>query len=264
MAGTTLLLRHLSLATPEWFALDLSPEQRLEAANRADSKARAFQGSVAEVVSAEKRGETARSQPVTVTFSEAEVDAFVGRWLQINGYLQALQRYIDAPVVRLLDGTLIIAGRAKEFDAVISMHFRPKILADGRVQLELEKMMAGNLKLPMRLTDSIAGRALQRWQRDLAYRLPPLQQQARIEADGVSNRQAIEAWLAIEGLELLRQKPADAVAFLPVYDNWSKSVPVRVTDFQIADDSVSISVVPMNAIERAALLKQIREFKVMP
>lgn len=264
MAGTTLLLRHLSLATPEWFALDLSPEQRLEAANRADSKARAFQGSVAEVVSAEKRGETARSQPITVTFSEAEVDAFVGRWLQINGYLQALQRYIDAPVVRLLDGTLIIAGRGKEFDAVISMHFRPKILADGRVQLELEKMMAGNLKLPMRLTDSIAGRALQRWQRDLAYRLPPLQQQARIDADGVSNRQAIEARLAIEGLELLRQKPADAVAFLPVYDNWSKSVPVRVTDFHIADDSVSISVVPMNAIERAALLKQIREFKVMP
>lgn len=264
IAGGMLLLRQMSLATPDWFTRELSDEQRREAANRADGKARALQGGVAELASAEKRGEPPSRRAVTVTFSEAEIDGLVNRWLELNGYLAALQRHIESPVVRLHGGTLIVAGRAREFDAVLSMHFSPRILDDGRVQLQLQKMMAGNLKLPMRLADSVAGRALQRWQRDLAYRLPPLQRQADIASDGVANAQAIQAWLAIEGLELLGQNPADAVVFLPVYENWSKSVPVRVTDFRIADDSVTISVIPMNAAERAELLRQIREFKVTP
>lgn len=264
VAAGLALLGRMSLATPEWFTRELSEEQRQAAANRADGKARALQGGVAELASAVKRGEPEPRQAVTVTFSEAEIDGFVNRWLALNGYLAALQRHIETPVVRLHDGTLIIAGRAKELDAIVSMHFRPRVVAEGRVQLVLEKMMAGNLRLPMRLADSVAGRVLQRWQRDLAYRLPPLQRQAEIQPDGVSNRQAIEAWMMIGGLEMLRQQPVDAIAFLPVYDQWSKSVPVRITDFRVGNDSVSISVLPMVERDREALLERIRAFRVQP
>ncbi|HMO26690.1 MAG TPA: hypothetical protein PKB10_10500, partial [Tepidisphaeraceae bacterium] len=142
---------------------------------------------VAEAATAERRGTTVPA-PVEAVFSEQEIDSFVDVWLEQSGYRDSVLRHLDDPVVRLHDGMLVLAGKPRTGKRILSMHFRPTLSDDGLVELMLEKLTAGDLPVPGMIVEQFGERAVERWETDLAHRLPPLQQQARIAPDGVANR----------------------------------------------------------------------------
>jgi hypothetical protein len=257
IAAVSLWVRQQTFAVPLWYQRSAMTEtERKAATSSATRKAQELQGQVASAASAEVRRETTRPAAVTVSFTQSEIDAYLDVWLDGSGYRPAVERYVRDPVIRLHDGRLVVAGKMPAVNRVISLHFEPLIGVDGRVQLELDRVTAGRVSVPITLTESLGDRAVQRMERDLAYRLPPLQQQAQIASDGVANRATIEAWQMIAGLQLIRGEPVEPVLFLPVYGE--KVVPVRFTGMLIADDALTLSVIPMTPDERAALLAMIR------
>ena len=254
--GAAVYLNHRSLAVPDWYArLALTDEERRAAAGSAVKKVEAFTGRVAEAATAERRGTTVPA-PVEAVFSEQEIDSFVDVWLEQSGYRDSVLRHLDDPVVRLHDGMLVLAGKPRTGKRILSMHFRPTLSDDGLVELMLEKLTADDLPVPGMIVEQFGERAVERWETDLAHRLPPLQQQARIAPDGVANRATIEAWQMIAGLRLLRGESVPAVLFLPVYG--TDVVPVRCTSMTIDDRELRLQVMPMTPEQRSAFLDRLR------
>ena len=61
--------------------------------------------------------------------------------------------YVDDPVLVLQDNRLILAGTVKEMDTVVSVHFEPVLDADGKLRLNLVRVMGGKLPLPRAFWD---------------------------------------------------------------------------------------------------------------
>ena len=53
------------------------------------------------------------------------------------------------------------------------------------------------------------------------------------------------------------RQPVDPILFLPLVDQ-NKSVPVRITQLEIHDARLTMTVVPLTAAERSQLLQRIR------
>jgi hypothetical protein len=87
--------------------------------------------------------------------------------------------------------------------------------------------------------------------------LPSLQRNAQLQKDGSANTDAMAAAMAKLFLHVLADEPGEPVLFLPVGDK--RAVPVRLTDVRIADKTLSLTVKPLNAKERGALIERIRD-----
>ncbi len=193
------------------------------------------------------------TQPVaslTLSFTQDEINSFLWKWSQ--PYQANYQQYVVNPFVSLEEGTIVLMATVPEFDRVVSAFFEPKLDEKGMLHSDLGSLKLGNLPLPQGLFSS----KREKVESALRSRLPNWQNRAAIDPTGLANADAQSAWLGKLVLQLLNHQPSPAVIF--VRTDKSKTVPVRLTNVTVGKGALTITVQPMDASERAALLEQLR------
>jgi hypothetical protein len=259
------VMYHLSTRTPAAYARRLlSGEERDAAAQRLETEkipqilnmAAKAQANASSAYRAQTRGQsippdaTQPAAPVTVTFTEDEINASLGKWSQREG--TGFERYLADPYVAIEQGAIILMGKIPDFDRVVSARFQPTIDESGMLHADLSSLRVGSLPLPESVFSKYRGRI----EAVVRSRLSELQSRASIDATGLANSQARDAARGQFELALLNHQPAPAVLFLP---KGSKTVPVRVTDIVTEKGALTITIRPMDAPERTALLEKIRQ-----
>jgi hypothetical protein len=193
----------------------------------------------------------------TFTFSQDQLNALFTKWSDAYGWRDVYQRYLTDPVVILQDGRIIFAGKVKwrDLDTVVSVHFAPRIDAQGRLDLNLVNVLGGRLPLP---SGMLLDPARQRLTEVARTHLPVWQQRAAIDAAGGANHDAMLAAMTKLGVRALNGQPSPAVLFVQLVGS-KRQVPVKLTGIHVVDGSLSLGVVPLTAEQRARLVEQIRE-----
>ncbi len=254
--------RHRIYSTPDWYRhVRLDPARRAAAANSVDQKLIAARSGIAQAYADQTRsarsGQPATSAPASqfaLELTEDEINAWIPKWEQELSWNKKLGNYLDEPSIFFREHELIVAAPVKEWNSIVSLHFVPAI-QNGKLQVTLSDVMAGTLPLPRMSWDKYA----QKLEASLSAKLPELQEQADIDPHGGANGAAVQAALAELLLNTLHDRPSEPVLFVP--DNLSgrsRSLPVKIGDIAVADKSMTLTVEPMNADERAALLKRLR------
>lgn len=253
-------------AEPDWYHPPTwTPEQREAAAHRAEVKIGELQSRTGEAHAVELRAQNSRAggaptkrppatsaSAITVRFSDDELNAVFSKWSAINGWQASYERFLSDPMILLRDRRLILAGKLKEFDAVVSLHFEPRIDESGRLDLRLVRILGGKLPLPQAILDRYADRVTS----SLRHRLGPWQRGAMIQPTGVANTDAVNAAMGLLILRTLRHEPTEPVVFLPGVEG--RKIPLRISDLQIEGRELMMTVEPMTAAERAQLLQRLR------
>ncbi len=129
----------------------LSPEQAAAAAENAERTINAARQKVAAGMHPQRQNATNPSiavEPLTMTFSAAELNSFFDKWAEVSGWKAHWQPYLNDPEVFLGDGRVILAGDLKEVKTLVSLHFRPELDEKGQLRLNLVKVLGGRLPLP--------------------------------------------------------------------------------------------------------------------
>jgi hypothetical protein len=252
-------------AEPTWYhPVALPAEEREAAAQRATNKLAMIQNQAARARAAERMansttgGETMTTgtlpsdSAITVTFTDVELNAFFDKWIAWNNWKAAYDPYIADPVLVLDDARLIVAARVKELDTVASLHVRPRVDEQGRLRLEVERVLGGKLPLP----ESVLGDYRARLSRSIAQRLPRWRAMSALDRTGAPNSPLILATMSGLLVNVLDERPADPVLFLPLVGQ--RAVPVKLTHVRIEDHAMTLTVEPLDAQDRAALLEHVK------
>lgn len=218
---------------PNWYRKLEDPAEIDRSARVLEDKLQDARNWAAAVTAAERRAErgtltTSRaplpSEDITLRLTGNEMTGFLLKWMVLQGWEGAFEQYFQDPVVAVMDGRVVVAGKVKELGTVVSMMFRPELMPDGKMGFQLERVLGGNLPLPANVVGPQLSRlrvpveeGMSRWQRD-----------ARLDSRGQANSAMS---LALGGrivMAMLDGKPTDAVAAVPVDD---KSMLVRVVGF---------------------------------
>lgn len=260
LTGGFVLLR----GTPDYYRQSrLTDEQRAEAATRAESKISQMQNMAVDARGAELQRLRGVTQPTTspgattFSFTDDELNALFNKWAELYRWKDVLSRVVDDPMIVLHNGRIIFAGKVtlKGVDTIVSIHFVPTITPDGRLDLKLAEILGGKLPLPK---ETVISPMRERIVQQISASLPSLQSRASLGAEGGANDAAVNALLCQTLLHTLNDEPAAPVIFLPQFSRGNK-VPFKVTDVSIVENTISFTVVPMNASERSELIDQIRE-----
>jgi hypothetical protein len=193
------------------------------------------------------------TRSLTVRFTEQELNAAFEKWGSMYRWDEKYGQYVADPRIVLNEGRVIFAGQVKDLGTLLSLHFEPHVEADGRARFEMVRVLGGRLPLPQSMFD--------KYRRQLEGRvraaLPALQQGARIAPDGSANDKAVAAAMSKLLLRVLAGESDEAVLFLTA--NKGTQVPVKLTGVKVDGKSISVTVELLNAAERAALLRRIRE-----
>lgn len=265
LLGGAMIVFFMARRAPEYYRpTQLTAAQRADAAKSAEDKFIRIQNEAARTSAAESarrhRATTSSTQPIvfngepiTISFTEAELNAFFEKWSNFQNWKSAYEPYLEDPAVVLRDDRVIIAGKLKDLDLVVSLHFEPSIDEQGQLKLELARIMGGVLPLP----EAMISKYQTRLTSGIARKLPAWQQSADIDANGAANANAIAASAAKLLVRMLRHEPAEPVLFLPVFGQRG-SVPVRIQAVEITDGEMSMTIQPMSREEQVELLKRIR------
>ncbi len=265
VAGFGLLVR-MARSRPDWYPTAAPDASVIKAASRsAEDKLAGFYDWAADTnasernhksgIAAGKPGYVEPPDPVkTLNLTEAELNAVFRQWSPSLEGGSHYSEYISEPMIVLQDNRIILAGTVKSANALVSLHFEPKLEPDGRLRLNLVRVMGGCLPLPRAIWSTYS----EKLEQSLIGQVRQAQKTARIADDGSMNKDAVSAEMDKFLLHALRDEPADAILFFP-HDLSDNRFPVRVTEVKVIDKSVSITVVPLTAAERVELLKRARE-----
>ena len=249
---------------PDWYSRKQSTPQEMAAAYaRADKQIQRLLHDAQEaqhrqaLLATQPAGSTsaADDQPIQVSFTQDELNSYFHRWDESMGWSGQYERYLSDPQIIIQDGRLILAANVKEVGTVVSVVFDPR-LQDGKLLMPVTRVLAGRLPLPQ----SFWQRYEQRLERTIEERLPEWQQGAEIATDGSASADAVAAGMSELLLDLMEGRPADPVLFLP-YDlqQLKRGLPVRLTDLQISNQSLTLTVRPIPLAERRALVERLRK-----
>ena len=260
----TLTTLALYKSTPPWYASPIPPAQRAELARQAETKMTATQnwatllhGDAVRTLRATQSNAPPPSTRVTefheIRFTQDELNALFEKWSALYGWGGKYSQYLQDPRIILQPDRLILAATLKELGAVTSFHFAPRLDENGQLRLDLVRVMGGRLPLPEALWTTQRTRIVD----SLKWRIPTWQPSARIDEQGAANQSAMSVTLGRLVMRAAASQPGDPILFLPVNEA-SRSVPVRVTDLQVASGEMMLRVRKLTADERAALMQKIR------
>jgi uncharacterized protein YpmS len=253
----------LAIGTPDWYRpLSLSPQEQADAARRADDKFLTLLSRAADAQAAQRRTHASSTQPtstqsdpITVSFSDEELNAFFYKWIQLNHWNEKMGHYLSDPQIILHDGQLILAGKTElggfMKGTVLSIHFLPKLDQKGSLILEIEGIWAGRLPLP----DSVWNSQRDKLESLVRAKLPQLRRQSHISDSGSANADAVAVAMSDSLLHILNGKPASPVIFLPM--NPHGGYPVKLTQLDVGKGSIAFSALPLTAEERGQLIERI-------
>jgi hypothetical protein len=253
---------HMLRDTPDWYQpLAYTLEEGRAAANRVDqilldalSWASEVQAQARASSQPSASATTAPAALKTVSFTEAELNAFFQKWSRDQNWGVYFDQYLSDPVVVLHDGRIIIAGKLKDLNAIASLHLEPSIDEEGQFHLDMAKMLGGKLPLPSSFFSKYRTQVVNGLNRRL-----PAWQQAALLAPGGANGAAVKAAMSKLFMHALDDEPSDAMIFLPTTSSDRMPVPVRLRDVTIEDKTLTLSVQPLTATESAKLLQRLRE-----
>jgi hypothetical protein len=260
LTGGFVLLR----GTPAYYKQStLTVQQRADAASRAESKLSQMQNIAVDAHGAEVQKLRGAGQPsaipgaTTFSFTDDELNALFNKWADLHNWKDVLSRVVQEPMIVLQDGRIILAGKVtlKNVDTIVSIHFEPTITTNGQLDLRLVSILGGKLPLPR---DTVISPMRQRITQQIANVLPPLQDRATISAEGSATESAAKALYCELLLHTLNDEPSEAAVFLPMLSSHNSLSPFKLKDVSIADRTLSFTVVPMSASERANLLADIK------
>ena len=142
----------------------------------------------------------------------------------------------------------------KELDTIVSVQFEPTLTADGQLDMHLAQILGGRLPLPQ----ALAGPYFRKITDALRSHLPAWRSLANLQSDGAANKELISASLSRLLIGTLQHKPVDPILFLPVMDRQA-NVPVRIIATDVKEHLLTVTVQPLDAVERAALLQRIHD-----
>ncbi|MBC8107539.1 MAG: hypothetical protein H7Z14_13185 [Anaerolineae bacterium] len=266
LLGSAIVVMVMVRSKPDFYRpLQFTAAQRADAAKSAEDKFIQIQNSAArnQAVENAQRRRVATSastgpivfngEPVTIMFTEAELNAFFDKWSSFQNWKSGYENYIEEPALILRDGRVILAAKLKDPNLVISLHFEPSIDEKGQLKLELARILGGVMPLP----EAMIGKYQEKLTSNIARRLPMWQQSADIDAGGAANSNAIAASAAKLLVRMLRHESAEPVLFLPVFGQ-KGSVPVKVQAVGVTDGEMTVTIQPMKREEQTALLQRIR------
>ncbi len=254
--------------TPQWYKrLAMDDAARNEAANRADQKliATATQTQRAQMAlrfpNSHPDGPAAATVDRTLELSltEDELNAFFAKWDQQEHISDRYARFFREPQLILHENHLMLAANATELDAVVSAEFAPAI-REGKLDLKLVSVRAGNLPLPQSFWDRYRTRLLT----SVQAHLPLYERSAGINPDGSANESLVNAVMGKLFIQAMNDQPADPTLFVP-YANQSfkkKYLPVRLTGVSIDQKVLHLSFAPLTPTEREALVASIVPEKI--
>lgn len=278
------VLYHLSSATPDWYQPRmLSEEQIREAGRLAVNKALTLREQASELHLAERRARLETEQaatrntrnttreafggttrpaapaalPIEVSFTSDELNALFHQWTKPQGRDQQIAQYIGDPQIILLDNELILAGKVKGIEKldgrVVSVHFAPKLDAQGKLQMDLEGLRMGYLPVPDSAWEQKKSELVSLLQRNL----PDLQQKAQIDDSGQANGATMGAIFSELLLNVLSGRPAEPVLFIPLDDG--HGIPVKLRQVKIANKTLTLQAEPLNAAQRHAMMQTLKD-----
>jgi hypothetical protein len=248
----------LAHSDPDWYQpTALSQELRDAASRRATNKLAALQNHAAEARALETRirtGRTSATMPseIVVSFTDDELNSFFQTWQSHLNWRASYEKRFTDPVILVREGKLILAARIKDLDIVTSIHVQPGLDSDGRLRLEIVRVLGGKLPLPRAILDRYSQHVIN----SVAARVPAWRAWARIDETGSANNPAIYAAMAELLINTFENRSSEAVLFVPILDE--SAVPVRIVDLQIENNALTMRVLPMSEPERTALLKSIQ------
>lgn len=251
----------LSHGTPDWYARGRSdPKQMAAAAHRAEQQVNrtlswaADQQAHADSVRAGLPASTQPARTFEISLTQDELNGFFQKWDSTFGWAHHYDSYLSDPQIIVRDGQLILAATVKAKGWVVSINFSPR-LEDGKLKMPVERVRAGRLPLPQAFWETYRVRL----ESKLGQKLPAWKARAQIRSDGTANGDTVAAAMSELLLDSLQDRAAPAVLFLP-YDVRSsrRSLPVKLTQLRIVDNTLTLSLEPMPVAERTALLDSIR------
>jgi hypothetical protein len=261
MVAGAITFAYLLRRAPSWYArLDLTEEQRKEFARTAQNKlldAREFAASARAEEARSATNPTAVRTPTTprvVTFSQEEINALIDRWSGLNAWRSEYEKMVRDPAIIFHRDHVIIAGLVKDFGAVVSLHFDASVTPDGQLNMKLDRVLGGNLPMPESMYANYRDKLVTK----LKEKLPGWQRGAQLDANGTANDDALAAGLGRLFLASLRGQPSDPYLFLPMQPLGEGSIPMKVTNFDVADGEISLTIVPLTATERRQLVDRLK------
>ena len=266
--------RQLATSKPDWYPKGApDPAAIAAAAQSMTSKIQGIQGWAAASRAKETRGPNGIPASVadpegdpepakTFTLTEAEFNAFFSRWDNDQKWSDKYKGHISDPVLVLRDNRIILAATVKDMNAVLSAHFEPGLIPDRqgtdpankKLQLRVAQVASGRLSLPEFTWSGYRDKLVNVMARKVEESRP----KADIHPDGSANEAAVIVAMNTLLLHALNNEPADPVLFLP-HDKQKTGYPVKLTDVKVSNDSISLTVVPLNAQERKDLLASLRK-----
>lgn len=192
--------------------------------------------------------------PVTVTFTQDELNASLRKWAA--PYRSSYEPYVKQPLIRLEEGRIVLMGTVPEYHKVLSVHLVPTIDEQG-LHCELDSVRIGALPLPQGLFDNQRARV----EHALKVRIPAWQATAKMDETGLANTDARAAALGKLVLAILNHEPSPPVLFLPKIDQKNKLVVVRISGIEVVQGALAIRVQGLTSEERVALLEKIKQTK---
>jgi hypothetical protein len=191
--------------------------------------------------------------PLTVTFTQEELTAFLARWMDMNAGVNAkVDRYITGPQFLIADGQIKFACRINELDQLGVLRVVPSVDDKGMLRLEIVAVSAGSLPLPESFVQkqlAPAEKALRQW-------LPAWQTAAKIGPEG-ANLDAVKAALTESLLRALHHEVTPAMLFMPI--DGHKAVPMKLTNIALGEGTITLTVDPLTEEDRKTALKNLRE-----
>src|SRR5947209_10289108 len=180
---------------PNWYKPVAMDSAEMEAAaNRADKKVVAIHNMADQAAAQDSAREhgTAKGttkpavDPITVTFTQEELTAFIVRWSSLHS--DTVNRYVTGPQFILRDGLITFGGQLSEFQQFGSLSVEPSIDDKGQLRLDISSINVGTLPAPRSLVQGKLGKVesmLRGW-------LPAWQDKAKIESGGAKT-EAVKA-----------------------------------------------------------------------
>jgi uncharacterized protein YpmS len=256
---------------PSWYHPHvLSEAEQKETANRADQKladAISWAASVQAQARRRELGKTTTGEtPIgekTITLSEDELNSFFQSWQNPDkSELQRrLKRYFSDGRVVLAQNEIILAGEAKGYGTLVSLHLQPSIDETGHLRLQWEGISAGMLPVPK----SSVGGSLDKAQAALREQMAFWQRSADVDPTLTANAAAAEAGMSHLLLDALNDRASNPIFFVPFdLGDLQSSLAVRISGIQVEDGSITMTLQPLSAGDRAGVLQWIGQRDEQP
>jgi hypothetical protein len=261
------LVRGRILARPSWYVRPvMDVETRAAAANSMDQKLIGTWNAALHAHAEELRArhanpasEPATTQPaqaIVLEATEDEINASFNKWKATAGWNAGTGKYLREPVLAVEDGTIILAATVswKGMDTVVSLHFAPRL--DGeKLLVGLSRVTVGILPVPR----SYFRGQVKAVTEAMDQKLPALRDAAHLSPRGWTDAATMQAAMAELLIDAVNDLPAEPALFLPEPHGGKdlRYLPVRIIGIDISDKTLTLTVRPMDADQREALLRHI-------